>query len=402
MLYDNAQFVRALCNCFAATSDDLFKHSMEETVDFLLTEMRADGGGFYSSFDADSEGEEGKYYVWSRQEIETALGPQADVLARFYDVSDAGNWEGRNILNRLLPDTPLSPEEARAVAECRAKLLSVRNRRPRPACDDKVLTDWNGLAVRALAEAGVALDRRDWIRSAVDAYDFVAESVVADSRLAHAWRDGAVAGPALATDYASMINAAVSLHLATGSDKYLSDAERWAEQLEAWHADGKGGYYLASASRSDLLIRARSEQDEAIPSATAMAIEALSRLGQIANNTEFTRRAETALAAAWGRTKANPFASPGILNAADTVLRVPKLVVTGPEAGALGRVAQRHPDPARLDIHLSLPADIKRHLGVSPEKPRAELAYLCRGPVCLPPIAEPDDLERLLSQPTNA
>ena len=239
------------------------------------------------------------------------------------------------------------------------------------------------------------------MRAAAKAYYFVSGTMRERDRLAHAWRNGASAGPALATDYSSMINAAVALYLATGDNACLSDAVLWAEQLHTWHSDGRGGYYLASADRSDLIIRARSDQDEAIPSATAMTIEALARLGQIAHQPELTRRAETALAAAWGRIQANPFASAGIVNAADTLLRAPKLVITGPDTSTLRESAMHQPDPARLDLSLSDPKEILRHVGTTGGQKPGNFAYLCRGPVCLPPISDAKELDRLLSEPVR-
>ncbi len=402
MLYDNAQFVRALTVCLAATSDPLFRLRLEETADFMLTGMRAPEGGFHSSIDADSEGEEGRYYVWSRSEIDAVLGHRAPVFRKAYDVSPEGNWEGKTILNLLSADPALLDEQSDLLAGCRRDLLSVRRTRPAPATDDKVLADWNGLAIRALAEAGTALGRRDWVEGAVRAYDFVTESIVEDGALAHAWRDGRVAGPALATDYASMIAAAVALHLATGDTRYLDDGKAWADRLEARHADGNGSYFLASAERSDLIVRARNEQDDATPSATAMVIEAQARLAGVAQDPGLAGRADRALAAAWGRIRDNPFGSVAIVNAADTVLRAPKLVMTGPGRQALGEVASRHPDPARLDLRLTEEDALMRHVGPAAGDPSGAAAYLCRGPVCLPPVSNADDLDRLLSEPVAA
>ena len=186
------------------------------------------------------------------------------------------------------------------------------------------------------------------------------------------------------------------------TQRYLDDGTAWADRLEARHADGGGSYFLASAERSDLIVRARNEQDDATPSATAMVIEALARLAAVSQDVALAGRADRALAAAWGRIRDNPFGSVAIVNAADTVLRAPKLVMTGPGRQALGEVAFRHPDPARLDLRLTEEDALMRHVGPAAGDPSGAAAYLCRGPVCLPPVSSADELDRLLSEPVAA
>ena len=397
MLYDNAQLLRSLCAAYAETLDPMYRERIEGTAEFLLRDMQSPGGGFCSSLDADSEGKEGSFYVWSHEEIDDALGAGSSLFKQAYDVSAGGNWEGRNILNRLAGKSFL-PEEERSLADSRRALLAIRDMRVWPPRDDKVLTDWNGLAIRALAEAGLLLGNKTWTAAAQRAYRFVVELIVKEERLFHAWRAGTVAGPAFATDYAAMINAAVTLHLATGDPAYLAQGEEFAEQLKAWHTDGIGGFFLAPADRTNLLIRARSDQDEAIPSATAMSVEALARLAQASGNPAWFQSAENAMDSAWGRIQSNPFASIGIVNAADTVLRSPKLVTTGSQCNELLEIARRHPDPARLDLHLDLQASVSRHVASSDSRSGAAVAYLCRGTICLPPVSTPEELDLLLSE----
>ncbi|HET7714663.1 MAG TPA: thioredoxin domain-containing protein, partial [Bauldia sp.] len=201
MLYDNAQLVELMTLAFLPTRDPLFAARVAETIKWLLREMRLPGGAFASSIDADSEGSEGKFYVWRSDEIIDVLGPDdASFFAPIYDVTRDGNFEGATILNRLNYMDLLGPETEARLATLRAKLLARRQGRVRPATDDKVLADWNGLMIAALASAGTAFDRRDWTDAAIAAFRFVRDSMARDGRLAHSWRDGKSVYPGLATD----------------------------------------------------------------------------------------------------------------------------------------------------------------------------------------------------------
>ncbi|MGN6550413.1 MAG: thioredoxin domain-containing protein [Pararhizobium sp.] len=395
MLYDNALFIRTLVFGLRATDSKMFRARIEETVACLLRDFRLPAGGFASSYDADSEGEEGRFYVWRGEEIEAVLGDEAAEFAAAYDVTPEGNWEGRTILNRLrLGDS--DPDAEQRLAAARKQLFARRRERVPPGRDDKVLVDWNALAIRALAEAGAALGRRDWIEVAAETFRFLHQHVQADGRLMHAWRDGRLSGPALASDHAALVNAAIALHLATRDGTYLTAARQHAEALERWHGDGAGGYFLAAADRQDILMRRMNDQDDATPSATAMAIEGLVRLGLLANDADLTLAAERAARAAWARVQANPFASFGIVGALDTVLDPQKLVIAGdsdPFAAAILASA----DPARLDLAAASPAEVAGLTGTEPTgEMQKAAAFFCRGAVCLPPIDAPEDLRKLL------
>src|SRR5262245_30711333 len=206
MLYDNALLMDLMCEVYREGGNQLYARRIDETTQWLLREMIADGGGFAASLDADSEGEEGKFYVWSKAEIVEVLGePDAAIFCAAYDVSDAGNWEGHTILNRL-HDLELGPPETEAVlAGKRAKLLASRAGRIRPGWDDKVLADWNGLMIAALAHAARVFDRPDWLGAAETAFRFVVERMERGGRLIHSFRAGQARGPATASDYANMI-----------------------------------------------------------------------------------------------------------------------------------------------------------------------------------------------------
>jgi uncharacterized protein YyaL (SSP411 family) len=215
MLYDNAQLLELLALAWQRSGNALFRQRAQETIGWLEREMTTADGAFCASLDADSEGEEGKFYVWSQVEIVSVLGEDdAAFFAEHYDVTPEGNFEGHNILNRLKPVGRSADEEAR-LAGLRAKLLAVRERRVRPGLDDKVLADWNGLMIAALANAGVMFGEPAWIEMGARAFRFIAEAMTREGRLGHSWREGRLLLPGLASDYASMIKAALAAIPAT-------------------------------------------------------------------------------------------------------------------------------------------------------------------------------------------
>ena len=206
MLYDNALLIELMTEVYRETQSPLYKTRIAETVAWLKREMIAEGGGFAASLDADSDGVEGKFYVWTLPEIVAVLGEEdAQFFAQVYDVTPHGNWEEVTILNRLSHLSLRSEADERRLAEMRSKLLAVRDKRVRPGWDDKVLADWNGLMIAALARASIIFAEPQWLELARGAFDFVATHMVVDGRLRHASRNGQVKAPATASDYANMI-----------------------------------------------------------------------------------------------------------------------------------------------------------------------------------------------------
>ena len=282
-------------------------------------------------------------------------------------------------------------------------LLEARDRRLRPTTDDKILADWNGLAIRALAEAGHVLDRPDWIDMARAAFDFVTESMMQKQRLAHAWCHGITTYPALASDYGAMINAALALFEATGEAPFVAQAERWVAVLEAHYSDGEGGYYYTADDAADVLMRTRHEHDDAAPSASAQILEALARLSLLSRDYGLPGKAATFAATTWGRVNAVPMAASGTINAIDTLHHPLKLILQNPTKEMRDPVRANH-DPARLvlsaysagDATLLLPDGTPTDSG----KQKKTAAYLCRGPVCLPPVFDGGALAALLKPGT--
>ena len=248
MLYDNAALLELMTAAWQDGHDLLLEARIVETVGWVLREMVAEGGGFAASLDADSEGEEGKFYVWTQAEIDAALPANlAEPFKRAYDVTAEGNWEGKTILHRnRAPELGDAESEAR-LAEARALLFKIRSKRVRPGWDDKVLADWNGMMIAALAEAGAVFDRAEWIAAARRAFAFVLGKMSAGDRLSHSWRLGQARHPGMLDDYAQMSRAALALHDATGERAYLDRALGWVAVLDRhfWDA-GAGGYFFTA------------------------------------------------------------------------------------------------------------------------------------------------------------
>ncbi|MFQ0813606.1 hypothetical protein AVM02_06985 [Brucella anthropi] len=401
MLYDNAQFIRHATYAFAETGNELFRLRIEETINWLSREMRLSDGSFASSLDADSEGEEGRFYVWSEQEIDQALGNDSKVFKDYYGVTANGNWEGQNILNRLhaVDDSAIAPP---MIETSQQKLLARRELRIRPGRDEKALTDWNGLAIRALAEAGRSFERQDWIDLAIGAYRSVASSFQ-DGRIAHCRMENALLYPALSTDYASMINAAIALYEATGERAFIDDALKFKQALDDAHRDGAGNYRLSALGAEDVILHAYGDYDEAIPSATSQIMESLTRLFLATGNIELYQSNEKLVEQALGRALAQQYGQIGILNAARLAAEPLSLVIaTENRSGELVSIANQNPDPRRVDTFVRFQAGEVVVLPTGgtalPEHPSA---WFCKGHVCLPPIENADALRLLLGGKTS-
>jgi len=399
MLYDNAQLIRLASFAYAETDDRLFRNRIEETIEWLHREMRVEGGAFASSLDADSGGEEGKFYLWTRSQVEAVLGSDAEYLLKVYDLASPTGWEGDPILHRLQHANALPEAEEQRLRGHLNRLLPEREKRPRPGRDDKVLVDWNGLTITSLANAGRQFDRADWVASGQTAFRFVCESMV-DGRLPHSIRGTKRLFPALASDYAAMISAAVALYGASQEGALIEQALAWAEQLERGYADGEeGGYFLTASDAQDVPMRIRGDIDEAIPSATAQIISALVQLSTVTGDHDLYERAVRAAEAALGRMQNQPYGQAGIIYAAVLVQHPIKLLINDPKRNQFVPVANRNPDPRRVDILLGTketPAEKQLDIQIDRTKPGA---WLCYGQSCLPPTYNAADLEAELSDP---
>ena len=393
MLYDNAQLLELLAIAYARTGKDLYRRRAYETVAWLKREMTTEEGAFSASLDADSEGEEGKFYVWSYDEIIRQLGVEdGEFFARHYDVTPTGNFEGHNILNRLKP-LPRSDADETRLAALRDKLLSVRATRVRPGLDDKVLADWNGLMIAALANAGSMFDERSWIEMASRAFDFVANTMTRGDRLGHSWREGKLKFPGLASDYAAMIHAALALYEATGSARFLDHALRWQQALDRDYTDAPlGVYYLTAADAEGLVIRPAATTDEATPNHNAVAAQNLIRLATLAGDDAWRDKADRLIAAVAPLIAENLYMHMAMLNAIDLRLRGAEIVVTGQgkDSDALIAAARRLPPLDRIVLRAAsaeaLPS--KHPARDKLNAARVPQAFVCVGEICSLPITD--------------
>jgi len=394
MLYDNAQFLELLALAHALPHGPLYRARAEETVGWLLREMRAEGGAFAATLDAESEHEEGKFYVWQAAEIDAALGPDSSLFKRVYGVRPQGNFEGKTILHRLASMGFPHPQEDR-LAQCRAALFALRESRMRPARDDKVLADWNGLMVAALARAAVVFDRPAWLVPAREAFGFIAAAMDAgEGRLFHAFRAGQARHAGLLEDYGAMAGAAIALFEATGDDAYLAHAARWLDTVQRDFADGVGGFFTAPAHATDVPARQRGAADNATPSGNGLVADALARLWLLTFDDRWRARAEAVVAAFGAEAAHSPAAHPYLLCAADLLANGVSVVVSAGEgADALAAAAARLADPALVITRLSdapLPAGHPAS-GKGPVGGRAA-AYVCTAGACQAPVTSAEAL----------
>ncbi|MEJ8574955.1 thioredoxin domain-containing protein [Microbaculum marinum] len=402
MLYDNAQLIDLMTSAWLHSGDDLFRIRIEETVAWLEREMIAEGGAFAASLDADSEGEEGKFYVWDKAEVDRLLGSEANLFCDAYDITAEGNSEGKSIPNRLSDPFPRDADEERRLSASRAVLFAAREPRIRPGRDDKVLADWNGLTIAALARASVVFDRPEWRALAERAYRFICESMAPDGRLAHACRAGKLTWPGFSSDYAAMMQAALALHDATGNPERLRDAIGFADLLEAWHIGEDGSYRLAASDAADVVIRMRSGTDEATANPNGVAAAALVRLSHLTGESRFMERADRIIAALGADIAQNPLGHASLLSALALRTTGLQVVIVGdpedPETARLRATARSVPDPNLSLIEIAPGQDLPPGhpaTGKTANQGRPA-AFVCRGETCSLPVTEPAELAALI------
>jgi len=411
MLYDNAQLLELLAlawqrskNGIASlaygSGNPLFAARARETVEWLAREMTTAEGAFCASLDADSEGEEGKFYVWSYDEVMQALGDEDGAyFARHYDVTPGGNFEGHTILNRLVAPARGAEDEERLTL-LRQKLLAVRALRVRPGLDDKVLADWNGLMIASLVNGGIILDEPSWLDMARRAFNFIAQTMTRGERLGHSWRGGQLLFPGLASDFAAMIRAALALYEATGERAFLDRALGWQRALDAHYADpDTGGYYWSADDASDLLLRPHSTTDDATPNPNAVAAGNLVRLSVLAGDDKWREKADRLIENVLSAAERNLFGHVALLNALDLRLRAAQIVATGGDAERFAQAALQLPFLDRIVLRAASPADLppshpaQAKLAAAP----AGAAFVCVGETCSLPVPRPEDIASALA-----
>jgi uncharacterized protein YyaL (SSP411 family) len=415
MLYDQALLVDTYREGWLLFRDDVYRDVVVETLEYVAREMTAETGGFYATQDADSDGEEGKYFVWTRDEIHDALGERdADVLCAYFDVTEPGNFHGANVLRRAASAGEIAralgrdPDDVRAAVELgKRRLFELRAKRVAPVTDRKVLTDWNGLLITAMAAAGRLFGRRDFVDAARRSADFIRTTMWPDDVLFHFSAEGQVRVPAFLDDYAFFGRACLDLYAATERTEYLEVAERCASVLvRSFEDQGNGGFFFSTRDDDSEMWREKDMSDGAVPSGNAVAAELFARLHALTGEASHARAAEATLAA-WAETALdNPYAGAHLLS-------VTHRSSLGYGAVVVARVSN---DSELLESALRLHVPELTILSVSPESPVAnagivagkapvgsrDTAYLCRGSTCSAPIFDADALVAALGGVVNA
>ncbi len=390
MLYDNALILDMLALAHAHAPNPLYAARARETVGWLTRDMAAEGA-FAASEDADSEGEEGKFYVWTRAEIAALLGEDTKFFAAHYNLPEYGNWEGKIILERPGPFT----DEPR-LAPLREKLLTARFVRIRPGRDDKILADWNALTITALARAAAVFAEPSWLALAESVFDTILTKMgQPDGRIAHAMRHGKISAPGLLEDQAAMLRAALALYQATGNAARLAQAQRILAATEQFFTDGAGAFFMSASDATDIFApRARPVQDGPTPSGIGMMAENYALLHHLTGSAACRAKAE-ALLAAFGGKPERLGGSPLLLAAADTLENTACIVITG-NAPELAAAALSAPDPAIVVLQMAqggaLPPDHPAYGKPAGEK----AAYICRAGTCSLPVTTPGGLRAQL------
>jgi uncharacterized protein YyaL (SSP411 family) len=417
MLYDNAQLADVYLEAYQLTGNSLYRRVAEEIFEYVMRDMQDGAGAFYSTEDADSEGEEGKFYLWTRDEIFEVLGEKnGEAFCRYYNVRPEGNFTshepyhaGQNILHLKADAHGEAPPEPENMAGMRARLLEVRNRRVRPGRDDKVLASWNGLMIASFAQ-GYQVLRDDRYREAAErAADFILTTMVQDGVLLRSYRDGRSRFPGYLDDYAFMVNALVNLYEATFDVKWLEAADVLGGRMtERFWDERAGGFFFASEEHQHLLVRTKPTYDGAEPSGNSMAAAGLFRLAKLTGKEEYADKAERVLEVNGGRMAASPRAHLKMLCVLDFYLDPPKEIAIAGTPGSepveafleavhgcfIPNKVVALIDPANRDaaaIQTRIPLLVAKEL----QNGRAAV-YVCRDFTCRQPVTTVEDLVEVL------
>jgi uncharacterized protein len=417
MLYDNALLSCVCLHAYQVTGKAAYRRTVEETLDYVLREMTAPTGGFYSAQDADVDGEEGRYYLWTPDEILQTLGREDGRLVnRYFSIGSIGDLEGGSVLHvpRDLPgfaaETGLRPTDIETViARSRLKLLEARERRSKPQRDDKILASWNGLMLQALAEAASVLGREDYLKAAAANAGFLASELIKAEVLMHSYKDGVSRIPGYLEDYATLIRGLLSLHEATLEERWLQMAFDLTDTMIRLFGDQQnpGVLYDTAPDQDKLFIRPRDTSDSVKPGGGSSAAEVLLRMSKITGDGSQENLAAAMLGLVRGQMLAHPQASGNWLRALDFHLSDPdELFVIGrrydPDAAELLGVIQSQYLPRKILVGCQ-PGGPVIPLTDKLAKGRVSLTgrptvYLCRRRTCHPPTTDPRQLRRLLQE----
>ncbi len=412
MLYDNAQLSRIYLHAYQITGDDFFKTIAAEIYDYILREMTAPEGAFYSTTDADSEGEEGKFFVWSKDELESLLGDNARVAIEYWGVSSRGNFEGHNILHVPNEDEIAAARLNLSVSELHTKLnaikdklYAVRTQRVHPGLDDKILTAWNGMMLASLAEAARVLDRPDYRTAAVKNAAFLLTAMrTPDGRLYRTHKDGKSKINAYLEDYANLIDGLLELYQTTFDERWFIEAHRLADHVLDHFVAEDGGFFDTSDDHESLITRPRNMQDNATPSGNSMMAHQLVRLAAYTGDSRYDESARRALALLTEAMRQVPGAFGEALSAVDMLVAgLAEVAIVGkldaPATTALLDVVRK---PYRPNVIQALtPVDIKEEspiplLSYRTQRNDQPTVYVCRHFACANPVNTADAVRELL------
>jgi uncharacterized protein len=401
MLYDNAQLLRTYARSYLATGSPRHREVATATAEWMLEEMRDPRGGFWSSLDADSEGEEGKFYVWSLDEVMEVTGADADAAVAHWGFTRAGNFEGHNI--PVFASEDVDPD---AVDRARRTLLERRSQRVRPGTDDKVLTGWSCLAAAGLAEAGMALDRTEWVQAAVDAVSFTLDTMRPEGRLLRSFRSDeggqTIKHLGVCEDYAFLLEACLVLYESTHKLRWLTEA-RWAadEAIRLFADDTSGGFFTTGSDSEALVVRPKDLMDNAIPSANSVLALQLQKLALLLGDAEYEKYALGAIRLVLDAAQRSPQGFGHALEAVDFYTGAPAEVVVlgdpeGTDTQELLRVVRENFIPNKIVIVSGGPtAEEVEAVPLLAERGRIEgraTAYVCRNRTCKLPVTKPEDV----------
>ena len=401
MLYDNALLLRTYARAWQRTRNDRYAEVVRDTVAWLMREMRDPGGGFWSSLDADSEGHEGKFYVWSLDEVREVTGADADAAIAYWGITETGNFEGMN--NPVLTGAAVDPA---AIERARAALMERRSQRIRPGTDSKVLTSWNGLMVSALAEAGRIFDEPSWIEAATSALDFVFDRLVVDGRLMRSYRDGVVKHLAFAEDYAATLEACVAVFESTFDDRWLERATWAADEAVRLFLDAeKGGFFTTGSDAERLVTRSKDLIDNAVPSANSIFAVELQRLAALTGRQDLEDHAVDVLRSILDAAIRSPLGFTHALSAVDLYTsEMKEIVIVGDpnDAGtrALLVEARSRYLPNSVTLVVSPTTPLMERLPLLQGRSLIDgkpTAYVCTRGVCKLPVTTTDALREELA-----
>ena len=399
MLYDNAQLTRVYTHAWQLTTEPRYRAVVEETIDFVLRELRTDDGGFAASLDADTDGEEGATYVWTKHEIDAVLGDEAAEFDAAYGVTENGNWEGKSILFR-----PIGAPDDERLATARRRLSEMRQSRPQPARDGKVLTAWNGLMIGALADAAAAFGRGDWSDAAAAAANLLLTRARDENgRLLRSWKDGRARHAGVLEDYANLADGLLALYEATFDERWFVAARELAESILAHFADPDGGFFDTADDHEALIARPKGVQDNAVPSGGAMSAGVLLRLAALTGEQRYEDAASSAMSAVAPTAQRYPMAFAEWLSAIAFSLSSPvEVALSGAAAAsdfdALVAAVRASYRPFAVVAGGASESTAVPLLRDRPQREGQATAYVCRHFACRVPVTLPNDLLAQLAE----